>query len=94
MRDGRKPLTAVALLRRQRRKRIRPLTLGADKGYCTGSGSLSAREQDPPAHCPHRASTHAGSRWLEPHDMRVTGSVQRHRKRIEEIFGWLKTSPA
>jgi transposase len=38
------PKVAEALLARQRRKRVRPLTLGADKGYCTKAFVAHLRE--------------------------------------------------
>src|SRR5882672_8922907 len=55
-----------------------------------GSGSLSAREQDPPhiARIERRRTPGLDARTTRHASYRVS---QRHRKRIEEIFGWLKT---
>jgi transposase len=81
---------AKAMLKRQRKKHIRPKTLGADKNYHTRDfvGHLRA----------HKISPHIA---LDPRrttpglDRRTSGSAgyaisQRKRKRIEEIFGWMK----
>jgi transposase len=85
------PKAAAALLARQRRKRVRPLTLAADKGYCSKAFVAHLR-----AHGirPHIARIH--SRRTPGLDGRTTRHdgyrvSQRKRKRIEEIFGWLKT---
>jgi hypothetical protein len=85
------PKAAAALLARQRRKRVRPLTLAADKGYCSKAFVAHLH-----AHGirPHIARIH--SRRTPGLDGRTTRHdgyrvSQRKRKRIEEIFGWLKT---
>lgn len=82
---------AVALLARQARKRIRPRTLGADKGYCTRGFITQLRQRDIR---PHIAVI--TGRRLPGLDGRTTRQVsytlsQRVRKRAEEIFGWWKT---
>jgi len=85
------PVTAVALLRRQRRKRIRPLTLGADKGYCSRALVRYLRENKIRPHIARierRRTPGLDARTTRHASYRVS---QRHRKRIEEIFGWLKT---
>lgn len=83
---------AKAMLARQGRKRIRPKTLGGDKGYHAAEfvAYLRARHIRP-----HIAEV--SGRTTPGLDRRTTRHVgyalsQRKRKRIEEIFGWLKTT--
>lgn len=85
------PKVAEALLARQRRKRVRPLTLGADKGYCTKAFVAHLREHGIRPHIAriqNRRTPGLDDRTTRHDSYRVS---QRHRKRIEEIFGWLKT---
>ncbi|MGH8144183.1 MAG: hypothetical protein ACREU2_16915 [Steroidobacteraceae bacterium] len=85
------PKAASTLLDRRRFARRALSTLGADKGYHS-KGSMAL-----PRRCdirPHIARIE--SRCMPGLDERTTrhGSYrvgQRKRKRIEEIFGWLKT---
>jgi hypothetical protein len=83
---------ADAMLNRQRRKRIRPKTLGADKGYDTKAfvGALRRRGIKP-----HVAQI-AGRKnpGLDGRTTRHAGNAisQNKRKQVEEIFGWLKTA--
>lgn len=81
---------AKAMLKRQRRKRVRPGTLGGDKGY---------HSKDFVAHlrglgiAPHIAMIDGRKTpGLDRRTTRHTGYVvsQRKRKRVEEIFGWMK----
>lgn len=81
---------ATALLARPRRKRLRPKTLGADKGYHASAFVAHLR-----AHgiAPHIAQV--ATRTTPGLDGRTTRHAsyrlsQRKRKRVEEIFGWLK----
>ena len=74
--------------RRQRRKRI---TLGADKAYDTEEFVSALRERRV---TPHVAQNQSGRRSAI--DGRTTShggyrKSQRLRKRVEEIFGWIKT---
>lgn len=85
------PQAAEAMLARQRRKRIRAKTLGADKGYhtCAFVEHLRGKRVRP-----HIAQI--TGRKTPGLDGRTTRHVtyeisQRKRKRVEEIFGWLKT---
>jgi transposase len=69
--------------------RAQRITVGADKGYDTRGFVASLRERDA---TPHIAQKIRSSSL----DGRVTHHVgyqvsQRKRKRVEEIFGWLKT---
>ena len=81
---------AKAMLDRQRRKRVRPSTLGADKGY---------HSKDFVAHLRHRKiAPHIAmidgrkTPGLDARTTRHPGYTvsQRKRKRVEEIFGWMK----
>ncbi len=78
---------ALALLGNiPRRKRI---TLGADKGYDVAAFVDDLRESDV---TPHIASKVKGSAVDGRTTRHATYEVsQRKRKRVEEIFGWLKT---
>jgi transposase len=83
---------ARAILSRQRRKRVTPGTLGADKGYHHRDFVEHLREQGV---APHIAEI-KGRRMPGLLDGRTTRHdsyrvSQRKRKRIEEIFGWMKT---
>jgi hypothetical protein len=71
---------AKAMLERQWRKRVRPGTLGADKGY---------HSKDFVAHLRQRRMHIA---MIDGRTTRHTGYAvsQRKRKRVEEIFGWMK----
>jgi transposase len=70
---------------------FRPRTLGADKGYDTQDCVADLRERTV---TPHVAQNTSGRRSAI--DARTTrhrgyGVSQRIRKRVEEIFGWMKT---
>jgi len=85
------PAVAAALIARQRRKRVTIASLGADKGYCHKAFVRHLRAHDIR---PHLARIE--SRYTPGLDARTTRHEsyrlsQRKRKRIEEIFGWLKT---
>lgn len=85
------PLGAKALLARQRRKRVTITTLGADKGYCNKAFVAHLREQGIRPHIariPSRRTPGLDGRTTRHASYAMS---QRHRKRIEEIFGWLKT---
>jgi transposase len=85
------PQGAELLIARQRRRRIRPSTVGADRGYHTKAFVEHLRRR---GICPHIARIEG--RRTPGLDARTTRhesyrTSQRKRKRIEEIFGWLKT---
>jgi len=85
------PKAAEVLLARQRRKRVRPVTLGADKGYSTKAFVAHLREHGIRPHIAriqNRTTPGLDGRTTRHDSYRLS---QRHRKRIEEIFGWLKT---
>jgi len=81
---------AKDMLSRQARKRIRPTTLGADKGYHTKDFVGHLRKKNI---APHIAEIEG--RKTPGLDTRTTrhpgySISQRKRKRVEEIFGWMK----
>src|SRR5688572_5521453 len=83
-------LAAITLIE-PRADRPRPVTLGADKAYDTADFVMECREH---AVTPHVARNTTGRRSAI--DRRTTrhpgyATSQRFRKRIEEVFGWLKT---
>jgi len=85
------PRAAAALLERQRRKHVRPSTLGADKGYHSKAFVSYLRNKNI---APHIAMIK--DRITPGLDKRTTRHAgyavsQRKRKRVEEIFGWMKT---
>jgi transposase len=80
---------AKDMIKRQRRKGVKIKSLGADKGYDTHDfvGFLRGRKI-----VPHMAGKKSGSaidsRTTRHHSYSVS---QRIRKKVEEIFGWVKT---
>src|SRR4029453_8156706 len=81
---------AKAMLDRQRRKRVRPDTLGADKGYHSKDFVAHLRRRKI---APHVAMIEGRKTpGLDGRTTRHAGYAvsQRKRKRVEEIFGWMK----
>ncbi len=80
---------AKDMIKRQRRKGVKVKSLGADKGYDTEDfvGFLRGRKI-----LPHVAGKKRGSaidgRTTRHHSYSIS---QRIRKKVEEIFGWVKT---
>ena len=71
----------------------RRITVGADRGYDTRGLRQSMPEPEGNAACGPEAAlghrqTHHSPRWLQGQGYRFS---QRARKRIEEVFGWVKT---
>jgi transposase len=83
--------TALRMLRRQARRGIRPCTLGADKGYHTKDFVRRLRQRHIRPHLAQITGRHTPG--LDGRTTRHGGYTlsQRIRKRVEEIFGWLKT---
>jgi transposase len=83
--------TAVAMLRRQVRRGIRPRTLGADKGYHCRDFVRRLRRRRIRPHLARVAGRHTPG--LDGRTTRTRGYAlsQRIRKRVEEIIGWCKT---
>jgi len=82
---------ALSMLSRQGRKRVRPKTLGADKGYHFSDFIHALRRKEI---IPHIAEVkNRNTPGLDGRTTRREGYAvsQRIRKRVEEIFGWLKT---
>ena len=80
-----------ALLDQARKRRFRPKTVGGDKNYDTRGCVAAIRERGV---TPHVAQNN--TRRSSAIDGRTTrhggyGVSQRIRKRVEEIFGWMKT---
>jgi transposase len=75
------------------------ITLGADKTYDTAPFAAALRERRITPHvAQHRYRTKTGARRRSAIDARTTrhkgySLSQRARKRIEEVFGWIKQSP-
>ena len=83
--------TAVDQVDEAKQRGFRPQTLGGDKNYDTKKFVADMRERDV---TPHVAQNTSGRRSAI--DRRTTrhagyGVSQRIRKRVEEIFGWMKT---
>ena len=81
---------AKGMLSRQARKRVRPTTLGADKGYHTKDFVAHLRKKKI---APHIAEIEGrNTPGLDARTTRHAGYAlsQRKRKRVEEIFGWMK----
>ncbi len=83
---------AEAMLKRQGRKRIRPKTLGADKGYDTRGFVRMLRKREVTPHVAQNTERRGGSA-IDGRTVRHVGYEisQRIRKRVEEIGGWIKT---
>jgi transposase len=85
------PQAARGMLARQGRKRVKPKTLGADKNYHTKGFVKQLRERRIQPHIAQirgRVTPGLDGRTTR-HESYIIS--QRKRKRIEEIFGWLKT---
>jgi transposase len=84
--------TAIEMLERQACKRVRPRTLGADKGYDTRKFVNHLRSRGITPHVTANI-THQGGSAIDGRTTRHRGYItsQRLRKRVEEIFGWCKT---
>jgi transposase len=83
---------AEAMLKRQARKKIRPKTLGGDKGYDTHDFVAMLRRRQIIPHVAANSERRGGSA-IDGRTTRHRGYEisQRIRKRVEEIFGWMKT---
>lgn len=84
------PEAALALLERQRRKRLRPKSVGADKGYHTHQFVTALLAKRTAAHvaCIPARNVGLGRGVLESRAYQASQIV---RKRIEQFFGWGKT---
>jgi transposase len=83
----------LKMLKRLRgRHRTRRLTLGADKGYDTTDFVAGCRQLKVTPHVAQNINSHRGSK-IDERTVTHLGYLtsQRVRKRVEEIFGWLKS---
>jgi transposase len=86
------PEQALAMVKKERDEGRQPKTLGADKGYDTAALVEELRREGVTPHIAQNVSGRRGSNV----DGRTTrhegyGLSQRCRKKVEEIFGWMKT---
>jgi transposase len=81
---------AKQILSRQARKRVRPTTLGADKGYHSKDFVAHLRKKNIAAHIARIEGRKTPG--LDARTTRHAGYAisQTKRKRVEEIFGWMK----
>jgi transposase len=85
------PEAALRLIGRQRRKQLRPKSVGADKGFHSQAfvTGLRARHIRPHVACiADRATAGLDGRTVQSRAYRASQIV---RKRIEQFFGWGKT---
>ena len=84
--------SALTMLGRIKERRAGPVTVGADKGYDVASFVAACRELGVTPHVAQTSDTRRRSA-LDGRTARHPGYAisQRARKRIEEIFGWMKT---
>jgi transposase/IS5 family transposase len=85
------PESAKAMLARQRKKRVHPRILGADKGYHSKDFVAHLRQHKI---APHIAMIEGrNTPGLDRRTTRHAGYAvsQQKRKRVEEIFGWMKS---
>jgi hypothetical protein len=82
---------AVTMLARAARRRAKRITAGGDRGYDTRDFVLSLRQLEVTPHVAQ--NTNQRSSRIDGRTTRHRGYEisQRKRKRIEEVFGWLKT---
>ncbi len=80
------------LLDAARERGFRPRTLGADKNYDTAGCVAAVRERRVAPHVAQNTGRNGGSA-IDGRTTRHSGYAvsQRIRKRVEEIFGWMKT---
>ena len=80
------------LLREAKERHFRPKTLGGDKGYDTRDCVRQMRKEQVTPHVAQNDKRRGGSA-IDGRTTRHPGYAvsQRLRKRVEEIFGWMKT---
>ena len=82
---------ALAMLRRQARKRIRPRSLGGDKGYHTRAFVEQLRARGVQPHIAARTDRCTPGLVRRTTRHASYAISQRLRKLVEEVFGWAKT---
>lgn len=85
------PEAALALLARQRRKHLRPRSVGADKGYHTRRFVQALSEKGTAPHVALNAAHQTTGLGRNVLGSRAYRASQIVRKRIEQFFGWGKT---
>jgi transposase len=82
---------ALKMIRRERKRAERRITVGADKGYDTTDFVDECRELEVTPHVAQNVNPRRRSR-IDGRTTSHSGYVvsQRVRKRVEEIFGWIK----
>lgn len=81
---------AKDMLSRQARKRVRPSTLGADKGYHITEFVARLRQRKIAPHIAQMKGRNTPGLDARTTRHRSYAISQRKRKRVEEIFGWMK----
>src|SRR5262245_16136700 len=86
------PEQALAMIQEERKQGRQPKTLGADKGYDTAHLVEQLRSEGVTPHIAQNISGRRGSN-VDGRTTRHEGYAvsQRCRKKVEEIFGWMKT---
>lgn len=85
------PEAALALLDRQRRRRVRPKSVGGDQGYYTQKFVKALAANKVAAHIAQNDSRPIVGLYVGPLNARAYRASQIVRKRIEQFFGWGKT---
>jgi transposase len=85
------PEATKELLARQARKGVRPTTLGADKGYHTKDFVAHLRKKNIAPHIAQIEGRNTPGLDARTTRHRSYEISQRKRKRVEEIFGWMKS---
>jgi transposase len=79
---------ALKLVRREKARGSRVKTLGADKGYDNRKFVPALKEENIAPHVSAKKFTAMDARIVRSKDYQIS---QRCRKKVEEIFGWMKT---
>ena len=85
------PAAAAAMIKRQSRKRLLPNSIGADKGYHTNDFVRFLRRKGIRPHIAqieNRTTSGLDARTTRHNSYWIS---QKKRKRVEEIFGWMKS---
>jgi transposase len=85
------PEAALALLDRQRRRRLRPKSVGGDQGYYTQKFVKALVANKVAAHIAQNDSRPIVGLYVGRLNARAYRASQIVRKRIEQFFGWGKT---
>ncbi len=91
--NGRAECDAALAMLEATKLHVGPITVGADKGFDTTEFVTECRAIDVVPHVAQNVTAHRGS-MIDGRTTRHRGCTlsQRIRKRVEEIFGWAKTT--